>query len=97
MGGIGSRGGVFVAGGLARGLGHLEGLPREEEPHMAAAGVARLTLAKLLNHVESGITAVYDRYSYDAEKRVALDWWGTKLQAILDNNDSTVLPFTWRA
>ena len=24
----------------------------------------------------TGVTAIYDRYSYDAEKRVALDVWG---------------------
>ena len=30
-----------------------------------------------MNHVESGITAVYDRHSYDAEKRHALDLWGS--------------------
>jgi len=27
---------------------------------------------KILNHVESGVTTVYDRHSYDAEKRAAL-------------------------
>ncbi len=30
-----------------------------------------------MNHVKSGITAVYDRHSYDAEKRRALDLWGS--------------------
>ena len=44
--------------------------------------------ARLLNHVERSITAVYDRHSYDPEKRAALDWWDIKLQGILDNKDS---------
>jgi integrase len=50
---------------------------------MASAGVNRLVVAKVLNHVETGVTAVYDRHSYDAEKRAALDLWGRELQRIL--------------
>jgi hypothetical protein len=33
-----------------------------------------------LNHAETGVTAVYDRHSYDAQ---ALDTWGRKLEAIV--------------
>jgi hypothetical protein len=33
--------------------------------------------------VESGVTAVYDRHSYDLEKRAALDFWGRRLEAII--------------
>jgi hypothetical protein len=36
-------------------------------------GIPRLTASKILNHVEPGVTAVYDRHSYDREKREALD------------------------
>jgi integrase len=50
---------------------------------MASAGVSRLVVAKVLNHVETGVTAVYDRHSYDAEKRAALDLWGREVQRIL--------------
>ena len=39
---------------------------------MTGVGVPRLVVAKILNHVERGITAVYDRHSYDNEKRRAL-------------------------
>ena len=61
---------------------------------MAGGGVPRLVISKILNHVESGITAVYDRHSYDAEKAAALTWWDTKLTAILENTRGTnVLPF----
>ena len=42
---------------------------------MTSAGISRLTVSKILNHAEKGITAVYDRHSYDAEKRDALDAW----------------------
>jgi integrase len=61
---------------------------------MASGGIPRLTISKILNHVERNITAVYDRHSYDPEKRAALDWWDVKLHAILDNKDSAkVLAF----
>jgi hypothetical protein len=38
-----------------------------------------------LNHVEGGAraTKVYDRNSYDAEKRIALEAWAKALSAIL--------------
>jgi integrase len=34
-------------------------------------GVLRVVVSKLLNHVEAGVTRVYDRASYDREKRQA--------------------------
>lgn len=65
---------------------------------MASGGIPRLTISKILNHVERNITAVYDRHSYDPEKRAALDWWDVKLHAILDNKDSArVLSFAARS
>lgn len=36
---------------------------------MNSMDISRLVVSKILNHVESGLTAVYDRHSYDAEKR----------------------------
>ena len=30
----------------------------------------------MLNHLEPGVTGVYDRYAYDDEKRAALTRWG---------------------
>lgn len=35
----------------------------------------RLTISKILNHAEGGMTRLYDRYSADPEKRRALDAW----------------------
>ena len=52
---------------------------------MASAGMSRLVISKVLDHVERGVTAVYDRHSYDAEKRTALDSWARTLTAILKN------------
>jgi len=69
-------------------------LRRTAASMMASGGIPRLTISKILNHVERSITAVYDRHSYDAEKRAALDWWDAKLRAILNSQDiANVLPF----
>jgi integrase len=50
---------------------------------MVGSGVSRLTVSKILNHVERSVTAVYDRHSYDAEKRAALDDWARSLASIV--------------
>jgi integrase len=46
-------------------------------------GISRLVVSKILNHVENGITAVYDRHSYDAEKRGALLKWDRHVERLL--------------
>jgi integrase len=58
-------------------------LRRTAASHMTGMGINRLTVSKILNHAESGITAVYDRHSYDNEKRDALDAWGQRLSGML--------------
>ena len=50
---------------------------------MAKMGVPRLVIGKILNHVETGVTKVYDRYSYDKEKQEALNTWGARLAVII--------------
>lgn len=50
---------------------------------MASLGVPRLVISKVLNHVEQGVTRVYDRHSYDQEKRKALDVWAERLMAVV--------------
>ncbi len=52
-------------------------------------GIARLTVAKVLNHVETGVTATYDRHAYDREKRQALDAWGRRLEEIISGMPAT--------
>jgi hypothetical protein len=51
---------------------------------MTGMGISRLTVKKILNHAERDVTAVYDRHSYDAEKRAALEAWSWRLQAIVN-------------
>jgi integrase len=50
---------------------------------MTGMGISRLTVSKILNHVESDVTAIYDRHSYDAEKRQALEAWALRLKEII--------------
>jgi integrase len=58
-------------------------LRRTAASRMTGMGIARLTVSKILNHVESGVTAVYDRHSYDHEKREALEQWALRLRIIV--------------
>lgn len=69
-------------------------LRRTAASRMTSTGTPRLVVSKVLNHVETGVTAVYDRHSYDAEKRKALTAWGRQLQRILAaKSDGNVLTF----
>jgi integrase len=65
-------------------------LRRTAATKMAEAGVPRHHISAVLNHVEGGAraTRVYDRYSYDTEKRIALETWARSLQAIVDQHDA---------
>jgi integrase len=60
-------------------------LRRTAASYMTSLGVSRLVVSKILNHVEPGITRVYDRYSYEREKRQALDTWASTLEGIAAN------------
>ena len=64
-------------------------LRRTAASRMASAGVQRLVIGKVLNHAERGVTAVYDRHTYDAEKRAALDSWARDLRAIVGRTAAT--------
>jgi integrase len=69
-------------------------LRRTAASRMTSTGTPRLVVSKILNHVEQGVTAVYDRHSYDAEKRKALNAWGRQLLRILAAaKDEKVVPF----
>jgi integrase len=67
-------------------------LRRTAASHMTGMGISRLVVSKILNHVERGVTAVYDRHSYDKEKRQALEAWGRKLKTIIERTESNVVP-----
>lgn len=58
---------------------------------MTSMGISRLVVSKILNHAEQGVTAVYDRHSYDSEKKTALEAWGRKLESIVSGTVSNVI------
>lgn len=72
--------------GTARDRADIRGhdLRRTAASLMASGGVPRFVISRVLNHSEGEhITSVYDRYSYDGEKKAAMEFWGQQLTAIL--------------
>ena len=64
-------------------------LRRTVATEMAKLGIQRLVVDKVLNHVSadrSTIAGVYDRHSYNREKREALVTWSLHLLDILQNS-----------
>ena len=58
-------------------------LRRTASSVMTSMGIPRLTVSKILNHSEAGVTAKhYDHYAYDKEKKGALTKWGKKVEKI---------------
>ena len=60
---------------------------------MASSGIPRLTIGKILNHVDRSITAVHDRHSYDPEKRAARSTGGICGVLVENADGARVLPF----
>ncbi len=58
-------------------------LRRSAASHMTASGITRLVVGKVLNHTDRGVTAIYDRHSYYAEKCHALNTWAQRLEEII--------------
>jgi integrase len=59
-------------------------LRRTLATNLAELGVERMTIKKILNHSEGkDVTAIYERHSYDKEKREALLRWDRRLKEIV--------------
>jgi integrase len=63
-------------------------LRRTAASQMTSMGISRLVVSKILNHAEPGVASVYDRHSYDGEKRRALDLWARRLQQIIEGKQT---------
>lgn len=57
-------------------------LRRTAASKMTELGVPRLIVKKILNHADTEITAVYDRFAYDKEKREALELWAKRVAVV---------------
>ena len=64
-------------------------LRRTAASHMASEGVPRFVIGRVLNHVEPGVTRVYDRHSYDEEKRSALETLNILLEEVRGERTKT--------
>jgi integrase len=61
----------------------VEDTRRTAATHMRSLGVDRLVVDKILNHAESGITKVYDRWSADPEKAAAIERWANRVREMI--------------
>jgi integrase len=68
-------------------------LRRTAASMMASNGVNEWVIGKILNHKDKGVTKVYVRHSYDAEKKIALDAWARTLTSIIEKKPADVLAF----
>ena len=67
---------------------HPHDLRRTAATYMGRLGVARSAIAKVLNHAEPGVTAVYDRSTGEVELAQALRLWGKRLEEILGGHEA---------
>jgi integrase len=58
-------------------------LRRTAATHIAALGFDHHLIGRLLNHTDQSVTAIYNRHSYDAEKKEMLLAWADRLQQIV--------------
>lgn len=58
---------------------------------MARLGIADSTISRVFNHKEGGVTKIYKRYGYLAEKRTALDTWAERLQDIVEGKGAKIV------
>ena len=70
----------------AAGLTHFTAhdLRRTAATRISGTGTSREVLRQILNHVDRSVTARYDRYRYDDEKREALERWAATLRNVMD-------------
>jgi integrase len=53
---------------------------------LAKLGCSRVVQDRILNHVDSSVSAIYDQHRYDAEARVWLQKWADHLEALTASN-----------
>jgi integrase len=68
-------------------------LRRSMASGLGKLGVSRFVISRVLNHADSSVTGIYDRYAYLAEKREALEKWGGYLGRLIASEGSNVIEF----
>jgi integrase len=67
----------------------LHDVRRTVATRMAELGVQPHVIEAVLNHIsghKAGVAGVYNRSSYAAEKKAALDLWGRHVQAVIEHD-----------
>jgi integrase len=72
----------------------LHDLRRSAVTHMAEIGVLPHTIEAVVNHVghRSGIAGIYNKASYEREKRKAVELWGEFVSALVEGREQKVVP-----
>jgi integrase len=89
---------TYAGGGLPAHM--LEKLPKAEKELARGLGILPHVVEAILNHVgthKAGIAQVYNRSTYEKEKRQALDLWANHLAAITKGRVSNVTPLRHQA
>jgi integrase len=68
-------------------------LRRSMASSLGKLGVSRFVISRVLNHADSSVTGIYDRYAYLAEKRDALERWGAYLGRLIAPHGSNIIEF----
>jgi hypothetical protein len=66
-----------------RAIDHLRNANRVAVRKFGLGEFDRTVIKKILNHTDGSVTAIYDRYDYDREKRAALTRWDRQVRAIV--------------
>ena len=69
-------------------------LRRSFATHASGLGIQPHVIEVILNHVSgfrAGVAGIYNRHTYDAEKRTALALWADQLLAIVEDRQSNVI------
>jgi len=78
---------------------HTHDLRRTVATGLQRLGINLQVIEAVLGHVggsRSGIVGVYQRHSFDAEKRTALEAWAREVERIVDGKPTKVLPLRRR-
>ena len=70
-------------------------LRRTAATGMAELGIQPHVIEAVLNHISghrAGVAGIYNRASYEREKRTALDLWAEHLMAIVEGRESNIRP-----
>jgi len=73
----------------------LKKLPLQDRDAASGLGIQPHVVEAILNHISGtrgGVAGVYNRSTYAAEKKTALDLWADRLMAIVEDRVSNVTP-----